>query len=316
MKLRNRAIATAQGTDNDEHETRPSKRVRIQEPEGGPSVAQAQGSPSAPIRDPESGSRYAIIPVENDHYEPRNRVVALDVLQQDVIMDHKQADLPSSPPDTPPGLGRSLTDEEQARQQKLKLDQMVELINPRLVKCRRCKAEIKLSMKSLYDPQHWTRHKGRCLKKKDKDLELWPLRTKLPSVKARATSSATPPLTPDDGDEALSSDAAVKEESPPPRISENRPIPIILLPSSSGEGFQEYLRRSGRTLTWDLSRRLLQPWSSWTWQDLQAPRWDVRGSPLLDKAGLENLFHVLDLEDESFVPRLLPSAPVSQMTSD
>lgn len=70
------------------------------------------------------------------------------------------------------GLGRPLKLEESIRRRKLLADPMLDLINPRLVKCRKCGGLIKLSMKSLYDPQHWTRHRGRCLKKRGKDREV------------------------------------------------------------------------------------------------------------------------------------------------
>ncbi|KAJ7066496.1 hypothetical protein C8F01DRAFT_703932 [Mycena amicta] len=52
-----------------------------------------------------------------------------------------------------------------ARELKLRADALVEVLGPTLVRCLNCGAEIKLSPKSDYDASHWTRHRGRCLKK-------------------------------------------------------------------------------------------------------------------------------------------------------
>ncbi|KAF7794943.1 hypothetical protein EIP86_006086 [Pleurotus ostreatoroseus] len=59
------------------------------------------------------------------------------------------------------------TDAENAREKKLREDDLVNIYSPQLVQCRRCGAKIKLSLKSAWDPFHWTKHRARCLKRPD-----------------------------------------------------------------------------------------------------------------------------------------------------
>jgi len=54
---------------------------------------------------------------------------------------------------------------EKARERKIREDPMAEVLNPLFVSCKRCGGCIKLSVKSLYDPFHWKKHRERCLKK-------------------------------------------------------------------------------------------------------------------------------------------------------
>ncbi|KAF7309880.1 hypothetical protein MIND_00360300 [Mycena indigotica] len=51
------------------------------------------------------------------------------------------------------------------RELKLRADSLVDVLSPTLVRCLNCGTTIKLSYKSDYDASHWTRHRGRCLKK-------------------------------------------------------------------------------------------------------------------------------------------------------
>ena len=46
-------------------------------------------------------------------------------------------------------------------------DPLANVQSPQLVVCNRCGASIKLSLKSAYDPFHWSRHRERCLKRPD-----------------------------------------------------------------------------------------------------------------------------------------------------
>lgn len=54
---------------------------------------------------------------------------------------------------------------EKAREKKLQEDELVHIISPQLVQCKRCSTEIKLSKKSQFDTFHWYQHRERCLKK-------------------------------------------------------------------------------------------------------------------------------------------------------
>jgi hypothetical protein len=56
---------------------------------------------------------------------------------------------------------------EKAREKKLLDDELVIIISPQLVQCKRCAAEIKLSKKSQFDTFHWYQHRERCLKRPD-----------------------------------------------------------------------------------------------------------------------------------------------------
>lgn len=51
------------------------------------------------------------------------------------------------------------------REQRLRADPNVEVLGPVDVRCKRCGSNIKLSMKSTYDPFHWQRHIDRCTKR-------------------------------------------------------------------------------------------------------------------------------------------------------
>nr|GAT47265.1 predicted protein [Mycena chlorophos] len=60
---------------------------------------------------------------------------------------------------------RAPTSKQKIREMKLRSDPLVEVLSATLVRCLNCGVEIKLSPKSAYDASHWTRHRGRCLKK-------------------------------------------------------------------------------------------------------------------------------------------------------
>ena len=60
------------------------------------------------------------------------------------------------------GGGRAATGE-RARELKLREDKLITILSPQLVSCKRCGRRVKLSLKSNYDPAHWTQHRKRCL---------------------------------------------------------------------------------------------------------------------------------------------------------
>lgn len=53
---------------------------------------------------------------------------------------------------------------EKVREQNLRMDPLVGFLSPQLVKCRLCKRDVKLSLKSCWDPEHWRKHRERCIK--------------------------------------------------------------------------------------------------------------------------------------------------------
>jgi len=121
---------------------------------------------------------------------------------------------------------------EKARERKIREDPMAEVLNSLFVSCKRCGGCIKLSVKSLYDPFHWKKHRERCLKKpvhivtqKKREVERLrsrpPKRTSDPSGKA-GLGPLTPPLTTDDDDEVGGHDQ-VKGECPSPGESVSPP---------------------------------------------------------------------------------------------
>ncbi|KAL4246347.1 hypothetical protein ABKN59_009096 [Abortiporus biennis] len=167
-----------------------------------------------------------------------------------------------------------------ARERKLREDPLCIIHNPQLVQCQRCGTKIKLSQKSGFDPEHWQRHRERCLKKPKVVVEemkennqastpispkqfkaspksspkVSPKRTKRtwpeevhirtpPTKRQRRTSvSATPPLTPDGGgDDDLSSLTSITSTT----IKEESPIPDVPIPESEPQSEQDV--EQGRT---------------------------------------------------------------------
>ena len=59
------------------------------------------------------------------------------------------------------------TEAENLREKRLREDSLAIVYDSRLVQCRRCSAKIKLSLKSAWDPCHWTKHRSRCLRRPD-----------------------------------------------------------------------------------------------------------------------------------------------------
>lgn len=64
-------------------------------------------------------------------------------------------------------LDRPLTSAEKAREKKLREDPYVESLTHLHVICKLCKSNIKLSPKSTFDPFHWSKHRERCLAKRE-----------------------------------------------------------------------------------------------------------------------------------------------------
>ena len=54
---------------------------------------------------------------------------------------------------------------EKEREKKLRADALVHVVDPQTVVCRMCEWVLVLSYKSCWDPEHWTKHKGRCSKR-------------------------------------------------------------------------------------------------------------------------------------------------------
>jgi len=179
---------------------------------------------------------------------------------------------------------------EKAREKRLRDDPLAEVLGPLFVCCKRCGSRIKLSPKSTYDPFHWLKHRERCLKKpanvvkqKKREAEglVYTLPTKGtsdPSGKA-GISSITPPLTTDDDDEVGGHDR-VKEESPSPRLDETKSPPTIVSAVRQPDlVFEDYLFRSRRKMTRDLSPLSHENWTAWNWSQLRAPVWVVASYP-------------------------------------
>ncbi len=95
---------------------------------------------------------------------PRSKGSSRSSMSRDDI-GFKQTLYPGDFPPSTPDYGSSLTPAERAREKRLRDDPMADVIGPLFVDCRRCKARITLSPKSVYDPFHWKSHKERCLKK-------------------------------------------------------------------------------------------------------------------------------------------------------
>ncbi|KAI0701487.1 hypothetical protein BC835DRAFT_213312 [Cytidiella melzeri] len=101
----------------------------------------------------------------------------------------------------PPTRGGRTTGEK-AREKRLQEDELVLIITPQLVQCKRCLAEIKLSKKSQYDTFHWYQHRERCLKRSDLPLApvitlfqrpSWPVATKVQAKKREFSRPTTSP---------------------------------------------------------------------------------------------------------------------------
>jgi len=181
------------------------------------------------------------------------------------------------------------TPAEKAREKKLRDDPMADVLGPLFVCCRRCGGRIKLSPKSTYDPFHWQKHRERCLKKpahvvkqKKREAERLytapPKRTSDPSNKA-GLGSLTPPLTTDDDDE-MGGDDRVKEECPSPVLEETTSPPNVAGAIRQPDlAFEDYLIRSRRKMTRDLSPLGHENWKAWNWSQLRAPIWVVASCP-------------------------------------
>lgn len=104
-------------------------------------------------------------------------------------------------------------------------------------------------------------------------------------LQQRNQRDITPPLTPDDNDDL---DQAPKEESPPPTFasspSEETSIqpetPPVQLPQREIDpAFEDYLVRSRRTTSTDLSSSGPENLASWSWSQLKEPVWVVASYP-------------------------------------
>jgi hypothetical protein len=84
--------------------------------------------------------------------------------------------------------------------------------------------------------------------------------------------SVTPPLYTDDEDERN----RVKEESPSPGLSDRTaPQRVITVRPPPDLAFEDYLFRSRRKPTRDLSPQQPGGWQAWSWSQLKAPVWVV-----------------------------------------
>jgi len=175
---------------------------------------------------------------------------------------------------------------EKAREKRLRDDPMAEVLGPLFVSCKRCGGRIKLSPKSTYDPFHWQKHRERCLKKpasvvtqKKREAEGLYTTTRTSDPSGKAGGSATPPLTTDDDEEAGGHDR-VKEESPSPGLEETTSPPNIVSTTRQPDlAFEDYLFRSRRKMTRDLSPLGHENWTAWNWSQLRAPVWVVASYP-------------------------------------
>lgn len=288
-----RKEASPQHREPRESSTRGRTRKNPRSPSGSPSISEAQLREGAAR---ESGNSQRDASLNSAYAEPMEDVEELTPPPETSSESEDQGhDLP-----------RRLSPAEKAREKRLQADRMVRIHNPRLVQCRRCDTYIKLSAKSQFDLAHWRTHRERCLRRSDsmvaelkgtndkKQLPSYSQDTTVSRTSRRRVPSTTPSLTPEtDGSgpsstvSAIEPKSAPRSESPllleeltpppptPPSTPPPPPPPSSRVPTQRAldPAFEEYLARSQRRPTSQVSPRLFTSWQDWRWSRLRAPVW-------------------------------------------
>ncbi|KIP04513.1 hypothetical protein PHLGIDRAFT_191071 [Phlebiopsis gigantea 11061_1 CR5-6] len=165
-----------------------------------------------------------------------------------------------------------VTASERLRERKLRDDPLATVQSPQLVVCNRCGASIKLSLKSAFDPFHWSRHRERCLKRPDAVVQSmrdandkvplpWPSTYKAPPKRHVPRRVSTPPLVPDSEEDQRSSTSGGCVEDPPSPPSQ----PAALSPEPSLQALRSPL--FGKC---DLGLQAFQRWHDFSTRSFDA----------------------------------------------